>query len=269
MSKITIIEGNANDKDNLRALMVKGEKGDDGVSPTVKAVRSGKGVNITATDNEGTTTARVEDGISPTVKASKTGGVTTITITDLNGTRTSKINDGEVSQQSLTETLRNYPTNASLESTLKGYQIEGKSTDTYNLIGYGFDENNQLMTNNPVDLKLFFTRKNGIITLRVQTHPFVTYGYVAFFNQDNTPFNTPDKYKALNNSKMRTIIKDNTNNLLLSVVPYDNMVISHDGQEVFTGTGLVVENLSSNNQTTRKDFNVWQNFIYMGNDLTT
>ena len=30
MSKITIIEGNSNDKDNVRAYMVKGEKGDQG-----------------------------------------------------------------------------------------------------------------------------------------------------------------------------------------------------------------------------------------------
>ena len=30
MSKITIIEGNSNDKDNVRAIMVKGEKGDMG-----------------------------------------------------------------------------------------------------------------------------------------------------------------------------------------------------------------------------------------------
>ena len=30
MSKITIIEGNSNDKDNIRILMVKGEKGDQG-----------------------------------------------------------------------------------------------------------------------------------------------------------------------------------------------------------------------------------------------
>ena len=30
MSRLTIVEGNSNDKDNVRAIMVKGEKGDKG-----------------------------------------------------------------------------------------------------------------------------------------------------------------------------------------------------------------------------------------------
>ena len=30
MSKITIVEGNSNDKDNVRVIMVKGEKGEQG-----------------------------------------------------------------------------------------------------------------------------------------------------------------------------------------------------------------------------------------------
>lgn len=60
MSKMTIIEGNSNDKDNTRVFMVKGEK-----------------------------------GFSPTVTISKTAGVTTITITDVEGTHTAQINDGE------------------------------------------------------------------------------------------------------------------------------------------------------------------------------
>jgi hypothetical protein len=30
MIKMTIIEGNSNDKDNVRVIMVKGEKGDTG-----------------------------------------------------------------------------------------------------------------------------------------------------------------------------------------------------------------------------------------------
>lgn len=95
MSKITIIEGNSNDKDNVRAYMVKGEPGDDGVSPNLTVQRNNKTVTVTATDTEGTTTATVEDGVSPTVTTSKTAGVTTVTITDIDGVHTATIDDGQ------------------------------------------------------------------------------------------------------------------------------------------------------------------------------
>ena len=93
MSKLTIVEGNSNDKDNTRAFMVKGESG---VSPTLSASRSGTKTTVTMTDYEGTHTFDVNDGVSPTVEMSKTAGVTTITITDASGTHTSQISDGGV-----------------------------------------------------------------------------------------------------------------------------------------------------------------------------
>lgn len=93
MSKMTIIEGNSNDKDNTRVFMVKGEKG---VSPTVSATKEGKVATVTVTDFEGTDTVEIDDGFSPIVEMSKTAGVTTITITDAEGTHTSQISDGGV-----------------------------------------------------------------------------------------------------------------------------------------------------------------------------
>lgn len=95
MSKITIIEGNSNDKDNMRAFMVKGEPGD---SPTASVSKEGDTATITITDYNGTTTASVTDGadgLSPTASVSKVGKVTTLTVTDGSGTTTSTINDGE------------------------------------------------------------------------------------------------------------------------------------------------------------------------------
>lgn len=93
MSKITIIEGNSNDKDNTRAYMVKGEAG---VSPTLSSNRVGATTTVTMTDYEGIHTFDIEDGVSPTVTTSKSGKVTTITITDVQGTHTATINDGEI-----------------------------------------------------------------------------------------------------------------------------------------------------------------------------
>lgn len=94
MAKMTIIEGNSNDKDNVRAYMVKGERGDDGISPTFETSKTGDTATITITDAEGTHEVELKDGFSPTVTASKTNKVTTVTITDIGGTETTTINDG-------------------------------------------------------------------------------------------------------------------------------------------------------------------------------
>ena len=122
--KATIIEGNSNNKDDVRVFMVKGEKGNNGVSPIIELERENKTVTIRVTDAEGIKETDVEDGVSPIVTptestgkvvisitdidgtrnttisdpvitTSKSNGVTTISITDKNGTRTANINDGE------------------------------------------------------------------------------------------------------------------------------------------------------------------------------
>ena len=61
---MTILEGNSNDKDNLRAYMVKGEKGDPGVSPTFETRRTARGGIIEITDVEGTEELELYDGES-------------------------------------------------------------------------------------------------------------------------------------------------------------------------------------------------------------
>lgn len=121
MSKLIIVEGNSNDKDNVRALMVKGETGNNGISPSATVTReTGKAV-INITDKDGTTSSDVFDGISPTVATSKSNGVTTITITDINGPKTATINDGEVTNASLNTTLDNrVGVNSNLATTEKG-----------------------------------------------------------------------------------------------------------------------------------------------------
>lgn len=80
MSKITIIESNANDRDNVRNYMVKGERGDDGVSPTFETSKTGNVATITITDVEGTHTVELEDGVD------LTGGVPTNGIIAFDGT---------------------------------------------------------------------------------------------------------------------------------------------------------------------------------------
>lgn len=152
-AKMTIIEGNSNDKDNVRAYMVKGEAGvsptfetsktggtatititdaegthtvelDDGVSPTISSSKTGSVTTLTITDADGTETATINDGYSPTITASKSSGVTTITITDINGTQTATINDGEISTSdiidNLTSTATNKPLSANQGKVLKG-----------------------------------------------------------------------------------------------------------------------------------------------------
>lgn len=177
MSKLTIIEGNNNDKDNVRALMVKGEAGNDGisptatvsktgtvatvtitdkngtttaaindgVSPTASVSKTGNTATLTVTDESGTTTADIEDGVSPTVNISKTGGVTTITITDANGTHTATINDGEVTNASLAAALADYKLKGDFAVITGSITIAASSSST-ELISYptGFTADNSV-----------------------------------------------------------------------------------------------------------------------------
>lgn len=100
MAKITIIDGNDEielstaPKENIKAYMVKGESGSDGVSPIATVSKVDDTTTITITDKNGTTSSDVVDGFDPTVTASKSGKTTTITITDIDGTRTTEIEDG-------------------------------------------------------------------------------------------------------------------------------------------------------------------------------
>lgn len=91
MSKMIIIDGNANDKDNVRAYMVKGEPG---LSPVANVSKTGDTATISITDKNGTTTTTIKDGDTPTASVSKSNHVATITITDEDGTTTATVSDG-------------------------------------------------------------------------------------------------------------------------------------------------------------------------------
>ena len=90
MAKMIIIEGNSNDKDNVRAYMVKGEKGNDGFSPVIESSREGKVTTLTITDAEGTQEVDINDGngIVSIQKTGTSGNVDTYTITFDDGTTT-------------------------------------------------------------------------------------------------------------------------------------------------------------------------------------
>ena len=99
MPKITIIDGNnevelSTIEDNVKAFMVKGEPGTDGISPTASVSKTGDTATITITDKNGTTEADVIDGFDPTASVSKVDDTTTITITDKNGTTSADVIDG-------------------------------------------------------------------------------------------------------------------------------------------------------------------------------
>lgn len=91
-AKITIIEGNSNDKDQTRNYMVSGLPG---ISPVIETEKVGDTATIKITDVEGEKEVELKDGVSPTITSSKEGKVTTLTIVDATGTHTATINDGE------------------------------------------------------------------------------------------------------------------------------------------------------------------------------
>lgn len=97
--KITIIDGNneielSTVEENIKAYMVKGEKGADGTSPTASVSKTGSTSKLIVTDANGTTQVNVLDGYNPTITTSRTGHTTTITTTDINGTTDTEIYDG-------------------------------------------------------------------------------------------------------------------------------------------------------------------------------
>lgn len=99
MPKITIVDGNqeitlSTIEENIRAYMVKGEAGSDGVSPTASVSKVDDTTTITITDKNGTTEADILDGYNPRVDVSKANRVTTLTTTDFYGTETVQISDG-------------------------------------------------------------------------------------------------------------------------------------------------------------------------------
>ena len=120
-AKITIVEGNSNDKDNLRNFMVKGEAGTDGVSPTVETSKTGNTATIVITDAEGEHEVQLTDGVSPIITTSKTGKVTTITIVDAEGTKTATVNDGDVNVINTFDTTLDKTTNAPSINAVENY----------------------------------------------------------------------------------------------------------------------------------------------------
>ena len=85
---------------------LKGDKGDDGYSPSAKVTQTTTGATVTITDKTGTTSATIEngkpgtdgtngsDGFSPTANVVKTSDGARITITDKSGTTSTDITNG-------------------------------------------------------------------------------------------------------------------------------------------------------------------------------
>lgn len=76
---------------------LKGERGDDGVSPKMEISEISGGHTVSVQDVTGTSSFNVmdgKDGISPTVTTVKTGKKTTVTVTDATGEKTFEISDG-------------------------------------------------------------------------------------------------------------------------------------------------------------------------------
>lgn len=118
-----------------------GEKGDDGISAT----HSWNGTVLTVTSASGTSSADLkgetgEDGISPTIDISKSNGVTTLTITDINGTKTVEILDGTgggtTPQETITASLSVSPSSKEIGDTVTNARLTwsvSKEADTITL----------------------------------------------------------------------------------------------------------------------------------------
>lgn len=143
MAKVTIIDGNDEielstaPKENIKAFMVKGERGTDGVSPTISTSKTDKITTIEITDKDGTKVASISDGFDPIVNVSKANRVATISITDAEGTETTQIYDG-------IDLTGGVPTNGVIgwDDDNIFYSCDGTETGTYyltyNTVSYYF-----------------------------------------------------------------------------------------------------------------------------------
>ena len=167
MSKITIIEGNSNDKDNMRAFMVKGEPGD---SPTASVTKEGNTATITITDYNGTTTTTLTDGVdgvSPTASVSKTGKVSTLTVTDESGTTTTTINDGEDGEVNVIDTFNTQEdkhTNAPSINAVENFVKPTSFTITPGTGVTGFSNNSFYKVNNMCHANGLISLSNDLVT---------------------------------------------------------------------------------------------------------
>lgn len=138
MSKMTIIEGNSNDKDNVRGYMVKGEPG---VSPTVGVSKEDGVTTLTIEDAEGTHTATIADGDD------LVGGVPTDGIIGFDG-EAADIPDGyEISEKVFDFT--------------KYVDTENTNLDDYTEEGWYFFDPPYTPTNIPIGVNGFLEVRNS------------------------------------------------------------------------------------------------------------
>lgn len=145
MSRLTIVEGNTNDKDNVRAIMVKGEKG-DGVATIEKTSTAGliDTYTITTTDGKVTTfTVQNGNGIASIEKTASVGLTDTYTINFTDGSSTTfNVTNGEMTKET---TINVYDTVAEMKAdetirenttcrTLGYYKINDGGGSTYQIL---------------------------------------------------------------------------------------------------------------------------------------
>lgn len=222
MSRLTIVEGNSNDKDNVRVLITKGEKGADGVSPIVKTQKQDGVAEINIEDAEGVKTAYVKDGFSPVVETSKTGKVATVEIEDAEGTHTFTLNDGEDGE------TYEVPTNA-----VVGWDSENAIPNGYEEIdnpnNYSSNETKigTWIDGKPLYRKVFETtlpsQKSNIIETGFGNTIIVRKLYGIFCDIANKPFSKPIPYFDIYNSNHITVfIGSGNGNIYVSALGDNN-----------------------------------------------
>lgn len=113
---------------DVKVMMMKGEKGDDAVSPALSETAITGGHRVTMVDAEGTTTFDVMDGVSPTLEEEAINNGYRVTMTDANGTSTFDLHNATSGDY---QGLTNKP-------SINGVEIYGAKTSAdYKLIGAG------------------------------------------------------------------------------------------------------------------------------------
>lgn len=236
MSKIIIIEGNSNDKDNVRAYMVKGERGYSAYDLYVQ--------------NGGTLTE--EQWLDEFINAENF----------YNKTETNTLLEAKVSitdiKDDLTSTDTDKPLSANQGKVLKGLidyiddYLTVADNQVYNLKARVILLDHVDMTSYS-NVQLRVIKRNGMVFTAITVQPInieisnTGVGYIGFFDSNDNPFTLNELYQILGSYHPKIM---NISNELFGVSFARTINISYTNAqdeevEVFNGSGVEIRNLTS------------------------
>lgn len=132
---------------------------------------------------------------------------------------------------------------------------------TYKLRAKGIMNNGEISETSS-SARLHFRKRNGMILAVIQIAPINTEGNILLFNEDNSPFSIPEKFKALGNWFP---VKYDTLNSKIFKYQLAEGEITNNGEIIFTGAYIPLMFLQEST-TVSGTIMIMDSCYYMSND---